>query len=81
MKEARIIFADDMADLEPLPLDDFSRFKEKVIMINTLKGLLAHTDKATFKHIAKKEGPHMTATSLKHALETIVDRAIKRVEP
>ncbi len=79
MREVRRISFVDPAKLRPLILDDFSRFKEKLIMINTLKSLLSQTDKATLKRIAKDQGAAMSAKSLRHALETIVDQAIKRV--
>jgi hypothetical protein len=80
MKEATVISSINSDRLQALALDDFSRFKEKVIMINTLKSLLSQTDKAVLKMIAKKEGEKMSAKSLKSALETIVDYAIKRVQ-
>ena len=80
MKEAQLITAVESTQLRTLQLDDFSRFKEKVIMINTLKSLLAQADKATLKTIAKKEGTTLNAKSLRNALEAIVDQAIKRVE-
>jgi hypothetical protein len=79
MKEAKVIAHVDFSELQPPQLDDFSRFKEKVIMINTLKSLVAQADKATLKMIAKQEGTQMTGKSLKRALEAIVDQAIKRV--
>jgi hypothetical protein len=80
MKEAHVITAIDPAQLRMLQLDDFSRFKEKVIMIDILKSFLVQTDKATLKTIAKKEGTTLNAKSLRNALEAIVDQAIKRVE-
>jgi hypothetical protein len=79
MKEAKVIPNPEPVESHPLKLDDFSRFKEKVIMINTLKSLVEQTDKATFKMIAKQEDGVMTGKSLKRALEAIVDQAIKRV--
>ncbi len=79
MREVRRISPVDPAKLQALVLDDFSRFKEKLIMINTLKSLLSQTDKATLKMIAKDQGATMSAKSLRQALETIVDQAIKRV--
>jgi hypothetical protein len=80
MKEAKVIPLLKPVELHPPELDDFSRFKEKVIMIKTLKSLVAQTDKGTFKMIAKQENGVMTAKSLKRALDAIVDQAIKRVQ-
>jgi len=80
MKESKRILVEDGDKLQPLALDDFSRFKEKVIMIKTLKSLLVQTDKATLKTIVKNEGATLSVKSLKRALETIVDQAIKRVQ-
>ena len=79
MKEATILNHTFSADIGALPLEDFSRFKEKVIMINTLKGLVTDTDKATLKAIVRKTGTDMTVKTLKYALEMIVEQAIKRV--
>jgi hypothetical protein len=79
MKEVRVIVAANPGKLRPLVLDDFSRFKEKVIMINTLKSLVAQADKGSLKAIIEKEGTKMTVKSLRRALETLVDQAIKRV--
>jgi hypothetical protein len=80
MNEVRVISGINPAEIRPVRLDDFSRFKEKVIMISTLKSLLVQTDKATLKAIAKKEGATLSPKSLRNALEAIVDQAIKRVE-
>jgi HAMP domain-containing protein len=48
-------------------------------MINTLKNLVAQVDKGSLKAIIEKEGTKMTVKSLRRALETLVDQAIKRV--
>jgi len=80
MKRVHVISPPETETLHSPVLDDFSRFKEKVIMINTLKALLADTDKATYRKAAKDEGSLMSAKSLRRALETIVDQAIKRVQ-
>ena len=80
MKEVTLISPVEREKLQPLALDDFSRFKEKVIMINTLKGLFAQTDKATLKMIARNEGEIMSVKTLRNALKTIIDQAIKRAE-
>ncbi len=79
MKEATILKHTVSADIGALPLEDFSRFKEKVIMINTLKGLVTDTDKATLKAIVRETEADLTVKTLKHALEMIVEQAIKRV--
>ena len=79
MKEATILNHTFSADIGALPLEDFSRFKEKVIMINTLKGLVTDTDKATLKAIVRETEADLTVKTLKHALEMIVEQAIKRV--
>ncbi len=79
MKEATILNHTFSADIGALPLEDFSRFKEKVIMINTLEGLVTDTDKATLKAIVRETGADLTVKTLKHALEMIVEQAIKRV--
>jgi hypothetical protein len=79
MREAKIIRAVDGSALSSLPLEDFSRFKEKVIMINTLKSLLDQTDKRLLKEIAKREGNGMTSHNLKQAMKAIVEHAMKRV--
>jgi len=78
MREARIIQGVSSRSIHTLQLDDFSRFKEKVIMINTLKRLLEETDKHTLKAIAKDVGNGVTGKHLRHALESIVELAIKR---
>jgi len=80
MKEVTLISRVEREKLQPLALDDFSRFKEKVIMITTLKGLFAQTDKATLKMIARNEGEVMNVKTLRNALKTIIDQAIKRAE-
>ncbi len=80
MKSAKLISKIDQNKLGPVRLDDFSRFKEKMIMINTLKKLVDETDKDIYKTVAQKEGDKMTHKSLKRALEEIVDIAIKRVD-
>ena len=79
MKEAVIINGALSEDIGAVPLEDFSRFKEKVIMINTLKGLVTDTDKATLKAIVRETEADLTVKTLKHALEMIVEQAIKRV--
>ena len=79
MKEATVLNSTFSADIGSLPLEDFSRFKEKVIMINTLEGLVTDTDKATLKAIVRETGADLTAKTLKHALEMIVEQAIRRV--
>ncbi len=78
MKEARIIHEAPVHSIRALQLDDFSRFKEKVIMINTLKRLLKETDKHTLKAIAQDMGDGVTGKHLRRALESIVEQAIKR---
>jgi len=78
MKEAHILSADDAREIQPLQLDDFSRFKEKVIMIKALEGLVSDTDKALLKTIVRDAGAKMTTKNLKNALQSIVDQAIKR---
>ncbi len=79
MREARIVSDIPSQNIHPIQLDDFSRFKEKVIMINTLKRLLKETDKRTLKAVARKTGSGITGKHLRHALESIVEQAIKRV--
>ena len=78
MKEARILQEPQPQSIHALQLDDFSRFKEKVIMINTLKRLLEETDKRTLKALAKETGDGITGKHLRHVLESIVEQAIKR---
>jgi len=80
MKEVTVIPHADSQALTKLSLDDFSRFKEKVIMIETLKGLLRDTDKAALKSIARDLEANITTKELRIALEQIVEHAIKRVE-
>ncbi len=79
MRKAKIISDIDQKLIEPVQLDDFSRFKEKMIMINTLKNLLDKTDKSLYKDIVREEGGKMTHKSLKRALEEIVRQAIRQV--
>jgi len=79
MKRAKLITKIDPDKLGPVRLDDFSRFKEKMIMISTLKNLVKETDKDIYRSIVRKEEGKMTLKSLKRALETIVDKAINRV--
>jgi len=79
MREAKIISGVDLSEIRPLPLDDFSRFKEKMIMIEAFKSLVSETDKAIFKTIVRDSGAKMTTKSLRQALETVVEQAIKRV--
>ncbi len=79
MKEATIIHGTSLTEIGAVQLEDFSRFKEKVIMINTLKGLVTDTDKATLKAIVRETEADLTVKTLKHALEMIVEQAIKRV--
>jgi len=79
MREAHILSVQDESEIRPLRLDDFSRFKEKVIMIKTLESLVLETDKAFLKTIVRDAGAKMTTKNLKNALQSIVDQAIKRV--
>ena len=78
MKEATILSDIFSGKIAPVTLEDFSRFKEKVIMINTLKSLVSDTDKATLKAIVRETEADVTAKTLKRALERIVEEAIKR---
>jgi len=80
MKEVTVISDVDPGALSTLELDDFSRFKEKVIMIETLKSLVRDTDKAMLKSIVRDLEAEITARELKRALERVVEQAIKRVE-
>ncbi len=80
MKEVTVISDVDPGALSTLELDDFSRFKEKVIMIKTLKSLVRDTDKAMLKSIVRDLEAEITARELKRALERVVEQAIKRVE-
>jgi hypothetical protein len=79
MREARLIRGVSASEVHPVQLDDFSRFKEKLIMINALKNLVEQTDKGTLKGIAEAIGGKMTAKNLQKALESLVDHATKRV--
>ncbi len=79
MREAYLLSAPKESEIRPLQLDDFSRFKEKVIMIKTLESLVQETDKAFLKTIVQDAGETMTTKNLKNALQLIVDQAIKRV--
>ena len=79
MREAHILSVQDESEIRPLRLDDFSRFKEKVIMIKTLESLVLETDKSLLKTIVRDTGAKMTTKNLKNALQSIVDQAIKRV--
>ncbi len=79
MKEATVLNGTVSTDITALPLEDFSRFKEKVIMINTLKSLVTDTDKATLKAVIRETEADLTVKTLKQALEMIVEQAIKRV--
>jgi len=79
MREAHILPAHNESEIQKLPLDDFSRFKEKVIMIKALESLVSDTDKALLKTIVRDAGAKMTTKNLKIALQSIVDQAIKRV--
>ncbi len=80
MKEAKLISGVDPMELRAVRMDDFSRFKEKLIMINTLKSLVDETDRSILKAIVVKEGGVMTTKSLKRALSEIVDAAIEQVK-
>jgi len=80
MKEVTVISDVDPGALSTLELDDFSRFKEKVIMIKTLKSLVRDTDKAMLKSIVRDLEAEITARELKRALGWVVEQAIKRVE-
>jgi len=79
MREVHILSVQDESEIRSLRLDDFSRFKEKVIMIKTLESLVLETDKALLKTIVRDTGAKMTTKNLKNALQSIVDQAIKRV--
>jgi hypothetical protein len=79
VKKANLISGIDPSGVYPVQMDDFSRFKEKLIMINTLKSLADDVDKNILKSIADKEGGVMTPKSLRRALDEIVDIALKRV--
>jgi uncharacterized Fe-S cluster-containing radical SAM superfamily protein len=79
VNRAKLISGIDPSEFSHIRLDDFSRFKEKLIMINTLESLAEETDKSILKAIVAKEHGEMTTKSLKRALAEIVDAAIKRV--
>ncbi len=81
MKQVRVVNNCDTLERTPPVLDDFSRFKEKVIMISTLERLLAQTDKKTLKSIIRRRELPVSHQALRQALEEIVMQAIKRVEP
>jgi len=79
IRETHLFSVVEESEIRPLQLDDFSRFKEKVIMIETLESLVRETDKAFLKTIVHDAGEKMTTKNLKNALQSIVDQAIKRV--
>jgi hypothetical protein len=81
MRSIRVIERYDAARLHPPALDDFSRFKEKVIMMNAFQMLLEQLDKQTLASIIRQQGLSIKPKVLRQAMEEIITQTIKRVAP
>jgi hypothetical protein len=79
MRRVRVRRGCDEAHLTAPVLEDFSRFKEKVIMISTLKHLVEESDRKQLKSIIRQLDLSIGAGDLRRALEAIVKHEIKRV--
>jgi hypothetical protein len=80
MRTVCIIDRYDENNIRKPVLDDFSRFKEKVIMINALESVLTRTDKKALKAIIRRHELTIGPKALHRVLEEIITQEIKRVD-
>ena len=79
MRRVRVRRGCDDVHMRAPILEDFSRFKEKVIMISTLKHLVEESDRKQLKSIIRQLDLPIGSRDLRRALEAIVKNEIKRV--
>ena len=80
MKSAKIIRINDQSRIQTAQLDDFSRFKEKLIMINALKTLRSKINDTYAKEILEQYDSIKTYKKLRRIIHEIIDAEIRRVE-